>query len=193
MTDLAPLRIGVTGSRKYASPAVIRTALVAACRRGRPHLGHVLVHGQCDPFHPGTGHSVRWATAKRMPWEVQGRYLGGDWLAEWAALDMARILEWEIEGHPADWAAGRGAGFARNGGMVKLGADEWLAFGLPCSDSRCRRRGSHATHGTADCAQKAIDAGITLRPYGPGGEDVTLCGSLAIPGPVLVEWPAPGG
>ena len=105
-------------------------------------------------------------------------------------------IAWQIERHPADWRAtgkfDRGAGFARNGTMVKLGADEWQAFALPCADHRCYRTGAHPSHGTEHCARLAIDAGITLRPYGPDGYDPGLCGSLVIPGPIDVDWPDRG-
>ena len=196
--DRTALRIGVTGSRRYASPAVIRSAFLAAHDRARPHDGHVLVHGQCDPWHPDTNRPIPWRRAKMASTEVQGRLLGGDWLAEWVALEMAWRdgIAWQIERHPADWWAtgkfDRGAGFARNGTMVKLGADVWQAFALPCADHRCYRTGAHPSHGTEHCARLAIDAGITLRPYGPDGYDPGLCGSLVIPGPIDVDWPDRG-
>lgn len=31
----------------------------------------------------------------------------------------------------------------------------------------CPRKGRHGTHGAADCAEKALAAGIPLRPFGP--------------------------
>lgn len=170
MADLAPLRIGVTGSRRYGSPAVIRSAFLATCRRNLGHDGHVLVHGQCDPVHPDTGKQIRWTLAKRLSWEVQGRLLGADWLCEWVALDMNAVLKWEVERHPADWdAEGRAAGFRRNGRMVALGGGEWQAFALPCSDHRCYRADPHPSHGTAHCAGLAVKAGIPLYPFGPDG------------------------
>jgi hypothetical protein len=175
VADLTPLRIGVTGSRRYASPAVIRSAFLAAHARSRPHRGHVLVHGQCGPFHPDTDRKIPWAMALRVSWEVQRRYLGGDWLAEQVALDMASRdgICWDIERYPADWCpAGkydRTAGFRRNGEMVESGADEWLAFALPCEDHRCCHRPPHPSHGTAHCAGLAVDAGIPLYPFGADG------------------------
>jgi len=171
MSDLTPLRIGVTGSRRYGSPAVIRAALLAAHGRGRPHDGHVLVHGQCDPWHPDTGRPVPWRRAKTLSVEVQGRLLGGDWLAEWVALGMATWdgITWEIERVPADWhPAGRfdrAAGFSRNADMVRRGADEWLAFALPCSDHRCYRTDPHPSHGTAHCADQAGKAGVPVHRF----------------------------
>ncbi len=97
MADLSPLRIGVTGSRHWGDPDCIRTALLEAHARSRPHKGHILVHGQCDPDHPDTNRPVPWRRAKMLSWEVQGRLLGGDWLAEWMALDMNAQLRWEIK------------------------------------------------------------------------------------------------
>jgi hypothetical protein len=174
-----PLRIGVTGSRKYGSPAVIRAAFEDAWLRlyQMHHTGVTVVHGQCNPQHPDTGHMVGWNDAKKLSWEVQGRLLGADWLAEWVALDM----HWQVERHPADWypqgPAGRywrGAGFARNSEMVKAGADEWEAFALRCSDHRCYRADPHASHGTAHCAGLAAKAGIPVYPYGADGPDSSL-------------------
>jgi hypothetical protein len=175
MTDLAPLRIGVTGSRRYGSPAVIRSAFLAAHDRARPHSGHVLVHGQCDPYHPDTNRPIPWRRAKDRSAEEQGRLLGGDWLAEWVALEMAAHdgITWQIERHPADWWAtgkyDRGAGFRRNGDMVKLGADEWEAFALPCGDHRCYRAEPHPSHGTAHCADLAVKARIPLYRFSASG------------------------
>jgi hypothetical protein len=195
MADLTPLRIGITGSRRYASRAVIRSALRTACRRARPHDGHILVHGQCDPYHPVTNRPVPWRRAKELPVDEQGELLGGDWLAEWVALGMARWdgIVWQIERHPADWFPDassnrydRRAGFARNAGMVKLGADEWQAFALPCSDHRCYRADPHPSHGTAHCADLAVKAGIPLYSFGPDGP---LMGG---PGEWFTVQPDPG-
>src|ERR1700761_9543613 len=105
MAGLAPLRIGVAGSREFGSPALITASLIAAHDRARPHDGHVLVHGQCDPRHPDTGRMTPGANGRRMSWEVQGRYLGADWLAAWCAITMLHEIRWEIESHPADWEA----------------------------------------------------------------------------------------
>lgn len=176
MADLSPLRIGVTGSRRYGSPAVIRSAFLAAHDRARPHSGHVLIHGQCDPHHPDTNRPIPWRRAKSLPIEAQGKFLGADWLAEWVALGMAKWdgITWQVKGLPADWwTAGRlnrGAGFARNAKMVDGGPfDEWEAFALPCSDHRCYRSDPHASHGTAHCADLAARAGIPVYPFGPDG------------------------
>lgn len=175
MADVTPLRIGVTGSREFGGPALIAASLVAAHARARPHDGHILVHGQCDPRHPDTGRMIPWATARRVSWEVQRRYLGADWLAVQAALDMHDRIKWEIESHPADWEApcrpwcrpghrrrrGRGpeycpaAGNYRNQvGIIDPGLDELLAF---------YKRGA-ANVGTSDCVRRAGRAGIKVEP-----------------------------
>jgi hypothetical protein len=180
MADLAPLRIGVTGSRRYASPAVIRSAFLAAHDRARPHRGHVLVHGQCDPHQRDRSIALPWYRAKSLPFEMQGELLGGDWLAEWVAREMAWRdgIVWEMERHPADWRPegrfDRGAGFKRNAIMVESGADEWHAFAVPCGDHRCYRTDIHPSHGTAHCAALAVQAGIALHAYDADGEDATF-------------------
>lgn len=172
--DRAPLRIGVTGSRKYDSPAMIRGALLAAHERARPHAGRVLVHGMCDPRHPVTGRLVPWRTAERLPAAERLRLLGADWLAEQAVLEMAEQTgTWAIRRRPAEWwHAGRfdrGAGFARNARMVAEDGpfSEWLAFALPCSDHRCYRSDPHPSHGTAHCADLAAKAGIPVHWFSP--------------------------
>jgi hypothetical protein len=195
MTDLAPLRVGVTGSRRYASRAVIRSAFLAAHERARPHKGHILVHGQCDPYQRDRNRPLPWRRAKSLPFEMQGELIGGDWLAEWVAREMAWNggIVWEMERHPADWFPGddarfgRGAGFKRNGEMVALGADEWEAFGLPCSDHRCYRQDPHISHGTAHCAGLAAEAGIPVFPFGPDGADASL-----LPAAASLRSPADG-
>lgn len=54
------------------------------------------------------------------------------------------------------------AGFDRNGVMVARGADQALAFDLPCTDPKCRRREPHVTHGTEHCIRLIQYAGIPL-------------------------------
>ena len=173
---VAPLRIGVTGSREFADRDMIEAALIAAHYRARPHNGLILVHGMCDPRHPDTGRMIPWATARKMSWEVQGRYYGADWLADWCAVSMTGTLRWEIKRLPADWEAlcrpeckpghrrrkGRGpeycpaAGNYRNQeGIIDPGLDELLAF---------YKRGA-ANIGTSDCVRRAKRAGIKVEPF----------------------------
>lgn len=176
MTDLAPLRVGVTGSRTYRDVSTIREALVDACRRGRPHEGHLLIHGQCDPQHPDMGRRIPWRRAKKLSIEVQGRLAGADWLCEWVALELeARdCMPWDICGYPADWYPGgtfdRTAGFRRNGQMVEAGADEWEAFLALCVKPGCRQPRPHPSHGASHCADLAWKSGIPVYRF----TDVTL-------------------
>ena len=167
MSDLTPLRIGVTGSRYFKAPDVIAAALIAAHDRARPHDGHVLVQGMCDPRHPATRRPVRWASARQMPWDAQRTLLGADWLAVWCALDMADLIRWEIESHPADWDAPcrpecrqghhrpwgcPAAGNYRNQDIVDADLGELLAF-------YARRE---ANTGTSDCVRRGKASGIRV-------------------------------
>jgi hypothetical protein len=64
----------------------------------------------------------------------------------------------QAERHPADWAAGRGAGFARNAAMAARGADACLAF--------IRDGSPGATH----AARLAALAGIPVHRYSHPGQ-----------------------
>ena len=166
-------RVLVTASRDWEDRAAIEHQLrIAAAEASRDGKRPVLVHGQCDPRHPDTRRPVRWDVAKKMSWEVQGRYLGGDWLAERAALNFRS--PWQVERHPADWEAecrgtcparshriaGRdgvtvcpAAGPYRNADRVTLDIDVVLSF---------IKGGSRGASGCADLAAKA---GIPLRRF----------------------------
>lgn len=105
---MTPLRILVTGSRRWPRPGVVWTALdtAAAQHPGRPVT---VVHGQCRTG--ADAHAAVWA----------GR---------------ARDAGWDVteEPHAANWAEhGRRAGPVRNRQMVEAGADLVLAF--PLADS----------------------------------------------------------
>lgn len=165
MADL--YRLLVTGSRSCARYDAIRADL-AETQAAHPGFRMVLVHGMCDPRHPVTGETIRWAVAGyHLPPARQRELTGADWLADVAA----RELGWEIERRPADWRPGgvfdKTAGFARNALMVSLGPDECHAWIDPCTDSKCRRPGPHGSHGASHCADLAERAGIEVRRFTP--------------------------
>lgn len=75
--------------------------------------------------------------------------------ADAIANDVAELLGWTIEKHPADWALhGKAAGPKRNQEMVDLGADVVLAFPLGLSK------------GTRGCMKMARKAGLLVVNYG---------------------------
>lgn len=80
---------------------------------------------------------------------VHGAADGLDTLAHrwciWRAAEGAPV---DVEPYPADWSRGRGAGIARNAEMVALGANACLSF--------------PGGRGTADCTQRASNAGIRI-------------------------------
>jgi hypothetical protein len=80
---------------------------------------------------------------------------GADAIAEhiWSGLGG------HVERHPADWAAGRGAGYARNTAMVATGADVCLAF--------IRDHSPGATH----AADTAARAGIPVHRHDHNPEE----------------------
>jgi hypothetical protein len=138
---VTPYRVGVTGSRDWYRPSTIRAALAAVLAA---HPDAVLISGHARE--------------------------GADMLAEraWADLLGYRTADdaWHagrIERHPADWAKlGRAAGYRRNAEMVASGADEWAAFARACAKPTCPTSEAHASHGTADCAQRAEKVGIPV-------------------------------
>lgn len=121
-------RILVTGSRSWFDHATLEYELGEEIARGMRTRGSVtVVHGDCPR--------------------------GADAMAD----NEASRHPCGIERHPADWSKGKGAGFARNAEMVRLGADVCLAF--------IRNGSPGATH-TAGLAEKA---GIPTRRYTSDG------------------------
>jgi hypothetical protein len=157
MTDY---RVLVTGSRDWDHPDIIRAAMLEV-QAAHP-CGHmVLVHGMCDPHHPRTRVKVPWQMALRLQPHHREILLGADWLADVIARDLC----WETEPHPADWNRGKGAGFARNTAMVKLGASECHAYVGPCVKPGCRDPQPHPSHGGSHCLSVAEKAGIATRRF----------------------------
>lgn len=128
-------RILITGSRSWTDEQAIRNALAAPISQHGPEQVTV-VHGACSR--------------------------GADAIADRIASAWHGVT---VERHPADWTLGRGAGFARNLHMVKLGADLCLAFVNLCTDPKCRKPGRHGTHGAIHCAHLARRAGIDVRRW----------------------------
>jgi hypothetical protein len=118
----AVTRVLVTGSRSWPSRSEVVEALDQVAE-GCWAEGGILtvVHGAC------------WIGADRMA-------------AEWCRK-LPDVVE---ERHPAVWAEGKGAGFARNKAMVELGADVVLAFI------------HNGSGGATDCADLAERAGLTV-------------------------------
>lgn len=87
--------------------------------------------------------------------------------------------------HPADWDVCAGekckpehrrtrsdgsaycptAGLLRDAQMVSLPPDEVLAWISPCTDSKCRRKAGHGSHGASHTADLADKAGIPVRRW----------------------------
>jgi len=172
-----PYWVLVTGSRFYADYACVLATLeeIAAEHPGREM---VLLHGMCDPRQPQTRFPVPWRAAERLSPEYQTRILGGDWLADRAALRLG----WRIERRPADWErhGRKKAGFIRNDEMIAEmlangaldGNGECAAFTGPCETPGCRITRPHDSHGTAHCLNSARKALIPVRPL-----------PVAMPGP----------
>ena len=74
---------------------------------------------------------------------------------EWGEFRKSQGFPIKIEKHPADWKGPRkrGAGYARNAEMVKLGADRCLAFIL------------NESNGSTHCADLAEAAGIPTERF----------------------------
>jgi hypothetical protein len=89
---------------------------------------------------------------------------GADLIADqWARENAGRGVV--VEPHPANWKRwGAAAGPIRNTEMVDLDAEVCLAFIDPGS------------RGTLDCARKAEQAGIRVRPFHSSALDESLAG-----------------
>lgn len=134
------MRILVTGSRDWTDRAAIMRAIDAVLFEvGNRNEGvSTIVSGACPT--------------------------GADALAE----EVASALNMQVERHPADWTAhGKAAGFRRNAEMVALGADACLAFLGDCTSQTCRHPAPHFSHGTSDCMNRAINAGIYTKAIRP--------------------------
>ena len=122
------MRALCTGSRSWRDQATIVAALTFAhadlLASNQRASDLVIVHGACPT--------------------------GADAIVDRVAREL---LGFTVERHPADWSQGRGAGFARNDRMVKLGADLCLAFW----DGRSR--------GTLHTITQAVLAGIPVRIF----------------------------
>lgn len=144
-------RVLVTGSRDYDDYPTVEREVGNACARG-------LIAGYYEIA------------------VVHGDAAGADQLAvcyvtenHLRAMEAAGVMLTH-EPHPADWSKGRTSGIARNNHMVALGANECLAFAMPCTKPgpRCPTKDPHPSHGTAHCAAAAEGAGITVHRIGPG-------------------------
>ncbi len=133
----------MTGARTWTSRSIVAEALLEA--REHPPADYVPRDGA------------------RMVVVVGRASRGADAIAE----QYARMWNWQVDPHPADWGGKDGvlAGFKRNEHMVSLGADVCLAFVMPCQDPKCRRPEPHMTHGTEDCSRRARKALIPVRYY----------------------------
>lgn len=120
------MRVLVTGSRNWTDYGLIWDHLYEILGK---HGRFTLVHGDCPT--------------------------GADNFADTWGYKLGFDETDNLERHPADWKGPRkrGAGYARNAEMVKLGADLCLAYILDESDG--------ATH----CAELAEKAGIETRYY----------------------------
>jgi hypothetical protein len=169
-----------TGSRFYANFACI-LGVFGEIAAEHPDQEIALIHGMCDPRRPSPQARLRvvipWHAAEKMSPEDQVRLLGGDWLADRAAMRLG----WRIERRPADWKQHRkSAGFIRNDAMVAemvangatVGHGECVPFRGPCESPECDIAQPHESHGTVHCVNRARRAGISVReapvPVTPG-------------------------
>jgi len=98
---------------------------------------------------------------------IEGEAVGFD--------SMARIIgvsfRWNIEPYPVNWYTdgryNRHAAHERNQAMVDSGADLAIAGIMECNKVVCRKPRPHITHGTDDCINRIMEAGIPLKEIKP--------------------------
>jgi hypothetical protein len=138
-----PFRVIVTGSRRWKDEGLLRWTLYNVWDE-HPQL--IVVHG------------AHWSGADKM---------AHDWVVAMQhpqnIAPGAKVVE---RPHPANWQDwGQAAGPMRNTEMVRAGAGLCLAFIGDCTSPHCDIKGSHDSHGTTDCADKAEAAGIETRRF----------------------------
>jgi len=134
------MRILVTGSRDWRNRDAVWDALADAAARSSTALHDIIVvHGDCPT---GADHDAYlWTLATGTTHEP----------------------------HPADWTThGRKAGPIRNRQMVRLGAEECLAFSRPCTSEKCPIIAVHGSHGTTETIDLAIRARIKTTIFKEG-------------------------
>jgi hypothetical protein len=83
----------------------------------------------------------------------------------WARRRKAAGWRVGVEAFPANWAEGKGAGFARNRDLVKPGAHLCFALIAPCAKRGCEKPQPHGSHGATDCARVAEGAEIPVQRF----------------------------
>jgi len=134
------VKILVTGARTFKNRLIVAEAFDFVSRFSAIHGGPVVV------IHGGAG--------------------GADTLCE----QEARSRGWHTAVVKALWSSyGNSAGHIRNGVMTYLGAHEGCAFEMPCTKEDCPDPAPHITHGTANCLEEAVLAGIHMTRWDYNG------------------------
>jgi hypothetical protein len=139
---LKPYRVLVTGSRDWKDQNMISRDLHGLWLEQENDRPFVVVHGDCPT--------------------------GADAIArDWARARHSLYPMVTPEPHPACWRNGGSfdvtAGFRRNAEMVNLGADQCLAYFMPCAKPNCRKPKPHDSHGASHCVALAERAGIPTK------------------------------
>lgn len=141
------IRVLVTGSQIWPESSIVYDDLDEMLWRSKGSM--TLVHGACK--------------------------VGADaYAAAWARQRIREGFSIKVEPHPANWNGPKkkGAGFARNAEMVKLGADYCLAY--ICNDS-------HGASHTEKLAKKSGIATKTWRTYvGANDNNITIEGARIV-------------